>query len=481
MADMELQQIHFAVKDLQRQRFFFEQEVKRKRQTVKRLQKDIEDVTRQTILQKKLEKRAKSEGLLAVLQSQNRGQSLDEANDGNVDFEMQGEGSELALSDDDSALTEAAGEGGVNLNAAGTIAKGVDDSVEDVAEGTAAGVGPMDSTFSADIEPKGTTKGKFSEQEAITEEEPSPHHANITYLSDDKEEEMEVEDRGEVENTNPSEVAPAPTLSTDNIEGGSVDTDSGKPLPVAAGSGFTFAKQQSGTFKELLPPSQVSGALPAEQEPAAGESSSGGGHNEALAEKKLDNASKDELIIKEQTCVINNDVITVKVFSNEAIGTTTLRAYNDTGENTLTYQLIPALASQLKELSDEETNNFLTEMINSTVVVPSDSTNMGTEYATDATRKVDSSEDGPLVEDPAGQSSKSVVDEVYEVSVKDVTYSSRLEFKDDGLVEIHASNTNDGKTHIIPLLPVLAKQIVTLTYNQVAGVISDIIKTFTGP
>lgn len=61
VADAELQQIHYAVKDLQRQRFFFEQEIKRKRQTVKRLKKDMEDVSKRMILQKKLEKRAKTE------------------------------------------------------------------------------------------------------------------------------------------------------------------------------------------------------------------------------------------------------------------------------------------------------------------------------------------------------------------------------------------------------------------------------------
>jgi hypothetical protein len=67
VADSELQQIHYTVKDLQRQKFFFEQEIKRKRQTVKRLQKETEDVSRRMIIQKKLEKRAKTEVLISIL------------------------------------------------------------------------------------------------------------------------------------------------------------------------------------------------------------------------------------------------------------------------------------------------------------------------------------------------------------------------------------------------------------------------------
>ena len=427
-----------------------------------------------------MEKRAKSEGLLAVLQSQNRGESFDEASNSNLRFEMHRENSQLGLSDDDSVLTDTAAEGGVNENAMGITAMGLEDSVE----GTAAGVGTVDSTFSAEIEPKGTTKGKFLDQEAIAEEEPSPQRANITYLSEEeeKEEEKLAKNSDGEQDEQATEVVPVPTISTETTERGSLDIEVRKTVPVAAGSGYTFAKQQSGSAKEPLSPNEESVEDATSDVPSGPvKSASEEGEDKKITENAVVGPGNTEIVVREQTCVINNDVITVKVYSDVSVGTTTLRAYNNVGENTLTYQLIPALASQLKELSDEETNKFLTEMINSTVVIPSDSTNMGTEYAADATLKVSSNEDDKKLEDTGCQSSKSVVDEVYEVSVKDVTYSSRLEFKDDGVVEIHASNTDNGRVHVIPLLPVLAKQIVTLTYNQVAGVISDIIKTFTGP
>lgn len=61
VADMELQQIQFTVKDLQRQKFFFEQEIKRKRKTVARLEVDIKNGIKQAAIQRKLEKRAEKE------------------------------------------------------------------------------------------------------------------------------------------------------------------------------------------------------------------------------------------------------------------------------------------------------------------------------------------------------------------------------------------------------------------------------------
>jgi hypothetical protein len=61
IADAELQEIHFSVKDLQRQSFFFEQELKRKKMTVARQQKEIETISRNAAIQRKLEKRVAKE------------------------------------------------------------------------------------------------------------------------------------------------------------------------------------------------------------------------------------------------------------------------------------------------------------------------------------------------------------------------------------------------------------------------------------
>ena len=67
IADAELQEIYFAIKDLQRQSFFFEQELKRKKMTVARQQKEIETITRNAAIQKKLEKRVAKEVMLLLL------------------------------------------------------------------------------------------------------------------------------------------------------------------------------------------------------------------------------------------------------------------------------------------------------------------------------------------------------------------------------------------------------------------------------
>lgn len=445
IADAELQQIHFTVKDLQRQRFFFEQEVKRKRQTVKRLQKDIEDVTKQTILQKKLEKRAKSEGLLAVILSRNRGESLegDEHNDSEL---IKEEENPVVLSDDESVITEATG-GNRDGHAESVDMKNfqLSDSILD--EVPIVYCGAIESTFSVDVENENSSKKQPSE--VVIAEELIERGGNITYLD---------ERQGSVG-------VPCSSFPVPNVDGEEL-----KYIPVASGSGYTFAKQSSWKVKDrqLLKDNDISTEDKADADLMI----------EVSTMKDTPvvggNGTDNEELLKEQTCVVNDDVLLVKICSHKDNGSTTLRAYNDSGEIILTYQLIPALASQLKELSDEETNTFLIDMLKSTLIIPGGPTNMGIEYGSEVCKKNDFEDKNETEEDAISPQSN-----IYKISIKDVTYSSRLEFKEDGLVEIHASNEESGKNQVIPLLPVLAKQIKSLTYDQIKGVITDIIKAFT--
>jgi hypothetical protein len=49
------------VKDLQRQGFFFEQEIKRKKLLCVRMQKEVKEIAKMSAIQKKLEKKAAKE------------------------------------------------------------------------------------------------------------------------------------------------------------------------------------------------------------------------------------------------------------------------------------------------------------------------------------------------------------------------------------------------------------------------------------
>jgi hypothetical protein len=405
-------------------------------------------------------------------------------------------GDAIGLSDDDSVITEDAHGDTFNVDESTDLKPfGGGGSMIDGSSVDRAGVTPMDSTFSADIE-RGAA-AKHPPHEVIEEETPSPNRGNITYLSDEEgndkpEEAKDAMDAKSDKHTSStvSNAAPntATTTTKDDVpatasEAEDDGADAGaaqKSTPVAAGSGYTFAKKQSAS--NLLKEKE-GGAETKESEAAAAaenvEAKADANASAGCVEEKQEDY---EYILREHACVINEDVILVKIYSNETTGATTLRAFNDKGEKTLTYQLIPALASQLKELSNEETNVFLTDMLNTTLLIPSEQ-NMSTEYKKDAAgsnkASADADADGDGDGGVSGQSEKSVApDTIYEVSIGEARYSSRLEFKEEGTVEIHASNMENGKHHIIPLLPVLAKQIASLTYDQISGVIKDIIKTF---
>ena len=436
VADMELQQLHFTVKDLQRQRFFFEQEVKRKKQTLRRLEKDIEDVTKQTILQKKLEKRAKSEGLLAVLKSRNTDPSLYEDDVENSN----GVGASTMLSDDESVLTTEEGidseenEKISNLQLTSSL-------IDSKAPETRIGVSTMDSTFSANIEPNTIVK-KNPEEATIEEELPSPNPANITFLNNEDGDLIPPRDISQEEGTS--------VILDDNL-GKSSDDAKDSNAPVVAGSGYSFAKQSS---------SNSSTKDSTVEDKSAGDATVGS-----------NDIKHDEILVKEKVINIREEVISVKVYSNESAGTTTLRAYDDKGNITLAYELIPALASQIKDLDEEEISTFLTDMLDSTILIPSESRNMNTEYETDISKK----EHGAVSNENSAHSEIGISpDHVYEVMIGDVKYSSRIQAEDDE-IKIYATNVSSGKNHVIPVLPVLAKQMFSLTYDQICGVITDII------
>lgn len=382
------------------------------------------------------------QGLLAVLRSHNRGDSPDsvekDLSNGELDRtdELNIEDTEgLGASDEDEDSLE--GEMANVASASSFVSKSEPMSGMQSAP-QLSNIYPADSTFSSIFEADNETNRASPSILRIEEENSLDLSKNITY-------EEELDNKTDLQNgSNPSGNSNADSAL--ETKGSIASMDS----PVV-GSGYSFVKSTKEKMKDEL--------------------------------KKNESSVVEEQLLKQHACVVNNEVVTVGMYSNESTGVTTLRAYNDKGDATLTYELIPALAKQLKELPDEETNSFISEMLNTTVV-PS---NMGTEYAKEQSRKktndnVDNTFSSFMDEERemVDNFSQKAVDPnaTFESEVNNVKYSSRLEFKDEGAIEIHALNTASGAKHVIPLLPVLAKQIVSLTYDQISGVILDLIKAF---
>lgn len=427
IADAELQEIYFAIKDLQRQSFFFEQELKRKKMTAARQQKEIETITRNAAIQKKLEKRVAKEGLLAVLKAHNSGQGdmLEDPSifrEGSAVYTEEGQrlgspgdqGGDEYVGPEITAPNGSIAENSISLQLSAEGSEILDPGAAAYRE-PLRDVSAMDSTFSAAVEPNAMYKFLPNNSSIAIEEERSLN-------SDD------------ASSTGPNILPPAAFSEEGPAEG--IETASGREVP--AGSAYSFVKSTKETKESKEKENSVSDEM----------------KTSPLSRKNSESSDLIQDKNKTYACLVRNQKLNIRML--ETSGNIKLFVSDTEGVYVGDYPIVAALAKQLKDLDEDSIKSALSDIVSNFI-----------------------NPDSPSITGVSNQISHTVMKQrpKYQSLINGIEFESELIEKGPNELQIRSRNLLTGDVKLIPLLPILAVQVPNLDDLQINGIITDILKS----